>query len=69
VTSAVVLASLVKQLLGLMNARWMSVHEVDVRLSFGKRVPLGRLREIYLVTPLFDGARLIGAKQVECRYL
>jgi hypothetical protein len=33
-------------LLGLMNARWVSVHEVDVRLSFSKLVPLGRLQEI-----------------------
>jgi hypothetical protein len=29
-----------------MNARWVSVHEVDVRLSLGIFVPLGRLQEI-----------------------
>jgi hypothetical protein len=29
-----------------MNARSVSVHEVDVRLSIGKLVPLGRLQEI-----------------------
>jgi hypothetical protein len=30
-----------------MNARWVSVHEVDVRLSLGKLVPpLGSLQEI-----------------------
>jgi hypothetical protein len=34
------------QLLGLRNARCMSVREVDVRLSLGKFVPLGRLQEI-----------------------
>jgi hypothetical protein len=32
--------------MGLRNARWVSVHEVDVRLSLGKSVPLGRLQEI-----------------------
>jgi hypothetical protein len=32
--------------MGLMNARWLSVHEVNVRLSLGKLVPLGRLQEI-----------------------
>jgi hypothetical protein len=35
-----------KQLLGLKNARWVSVHEVNVRLSLGKLVPLGRLQEV-----------------------
>jgi hypothetical protein len=29
-----------------MNARWVSVHEVDVRLSLGQLMPLGRLQEI-----------------------
>jgi hypothetical protein len=29
-----------------MNARWVSVHEVNVRLSRGKLLPLGRLQEI-----------------------
>jgi hypothetical protein len=29
-----------------MNARWVSVHEVDVRMSLGKLVPLRRLQEI-----------------------
>jgi hypothetical protein len=28
-----------------MNARWVSVHEVDVRMSLGKLVPLGRLKK------------------------
>jgi hypothetical protein len=28
-----------------MNARRVSVHEVDVHLSLGKLVPLGRLQE------------------------
>jgi hypothetical protein len=44
-----------------MNARWVSVHEVDVRLSLGKLVPLGRLQEIlkrrssmHLVQPVPD---------------
>jgi hypothetical protein len=44
-----------------MNARWMSVHEVDVRLSLDKLVPLVRLQEIlqrccpvYLVQPVPD---------------
>jgi hypothetical protein len=32
--------------MGLMNARLVSVHKVDVRLSLGKLVPLGRLQEI-----------------------
>jgi hypothetical protein len=44
--TTVVLANLLKQLMGLRNARWMSVHEVVVRLSLDKRVPLGRLQEI-----------------------
>jgi hypothetical protein len=39
-------APLLKHLLGLRNARWVSVHEVDVRMSLGKRVPLRRLQEI-----------------------
>jgi hypothetical protein len=58
-TCAVVLAALLKRLLGLMDVRWISVHEVDVRFSLGKRVPLGRLQEIlshrstmYLVQPV-----------------
>jgi hypothetical protein len=34
-----------KHLLGLKDARWMSVHQVNVRLSLAKRVPLGRLQE------------------------
>jgi hypothetical protein len=42
----VILATLPKQLLGLMNARWISVHEVEVRLSLGKIVPLGRRPKI-----------------------
>jgi hypothetical protein len=29
-----------------MNARWVSVHEVDVRTSLGRLVPLRRLQEI-----------------------
>jgi hypothetical protein len=29
-----------------MNARWVSVREIEVRLSLGKVVPLGRLQEI-----------------------
>jgi hypothetical protein len=41
----VVLAPLLKQILGLRDARWMSVNEVDVRLSLGERVPLGSLPE------------------------
>jgi hypothetical protein len=32
--------------MGLRNARWVGVHEVDVRMSLGKLVPLGRLQEI-----------------------
>jgi hypothetical protein len=42
----VVKAPLLKQLLGLKNALWVSVHEVHVRLSLGKLVPLGRFQEI-----------------------
>jgi hypothetical protein len=35
------------QLLGLGNARWVSVHKADVgHLSLGKLVPLGRLQDI-----------------------
>jgi hypothetical protein len=40
------LAPLLKQLMGPKNARWVSVHEVVVRLSSGKRVPCWRLQEI-----------------------
>jgi hypothetical protein len=54
--TSVVLAPLLKQLLGLENARWMSVHEVVVRLTLGKRVPLGRL-----VTPSYGVPSLTGA--------
>jgi hypothetical protein len=57
----VVKAPLLKELLGLRNARWVSVHEVGVRLSLGKLVPLGRLQEIlqrycpvYFVQPVID---------------
>jgi hypothetical protein len=57
--TSVVLAPLLKQLHGLMNARWVSVHEVVVRLIMYKLVPLGRLRQIlkrdrtvYLVQPV-----------------
>jgi hypothetical protein len=35
-----------KQSLGLMSARYVSVHEVDVRLSLDKRVPFGRVQKI-----------------------
>jgi hypothetical protein len=35
-----------KPLPGLRDARWVSVHEVNVRLSLGKLVPIGRLQEI-----------------------
>jgi hypothetical protein len=35
-----------KQLLGLVNARGVSVHEVNVCMSLGKFVPSGRLLEI-----------------------
>jgi hypothetical protein len=45
-TTAVVLAPLHKYLMRLGNARWMSVHEVDVRMSMGKCMPLGRLQKI-----------------------
>jgi hypothetical protein len=58
-TSTVVLAPLLKQLLRLTNARLVSMHEVVVRMSLGKRVPLGRLKKIlqrrdtvYLVQPV-----------------
>jgi hypothetical protein len=34
---------LLTQLLGLRFARWVSVHEVVVRMRLGKRVTLGRL--------------------------
>jgi hypothetical protein len=44
--SGVVLALLLGQLMRLMNAQCVSIHEVDVRLSLGKRVPLGRVREV-----------------------
>jgi hypothetical protein len=43
--TTVVLAPSLQQLLGVNYARWMSVHQVVVRLSLGKRVPLGRLQE------------------------
>jgi hypothetical protein len=46
VTSTVVFTRSWKQSLELKNARWMCVHEVGVRLSLGKRVPLGSLHEI-----------------------
>jgi hypothetical protein len=42
--TSVVLAPLPRQLLGLRNARCVSVHELVV--SPGKRVPFGRLHEI-----------------------
>jgi hypothetical protein len=32
--------------MGLRKTRYTSVHEVDVRMSLGKLVPLGRLQEI-----------------------
>jgi hypothetical protein len=54
-------ARLLRPILGLVNARWVSVREVVVRLSLGKRVPLGRLqkilqrhRTVYLVQPVPD---------------
>jgi hypothetical protein len=50
----VVLAPLLKQFLGLRDARWICVHEVDVRLSLGKRVPLGRLPETLLRRSTMD---------------
>jgi hypothetical protein len=31
--------------MGLMNARRVSVHKVNVRMSLGKLAPLGRLQE------------------------
>jgi hypothetical protein len=39
-TSVEVLAPLLKHLLGLKNARWVNMHEVNVRMSLGKLVPL-----------------------------
>jgi hypothetical protein len=45
-TSAVILAILLKQSMKLRNARWVSMHEVDVRMTLGKRVPLGRLQKL-----------------------
>jgi hypothetical protein len=44
--TSVVKAPSLKHLLGLGNARWVSERVVDVRLSLGKLVPLGRLQEI-----------------------
>jgi hypothetical protein len=44
--TSVALAPLLKHLLGLANARWVSLHEVVVRLGLGKRVPLGRLHKV-----------------------
>ena len=44
--TSVVYAPLMKHLLGLRHARWVSVHEVNVSTSLGKLVPLGRLQEI-----------------------
>jgi hypothetical protein len=41
----VVLAPLLKQLLGLADAHLMRVNEVDVSQSLGEHVPLGRLHE------------------------
>jgi hypothetical protein len=43
--NGLLLALSMKLLLGLMNARMMSVHEVDVRMSMGIRVPSGCLLE------------------------
>jgi hypothetical protein len=45
-TSTVVLDLLLKHLVGLRKTRWVSVHEVEVRLSIGERVPLRRLKKI-----------------------
>jgi hypothetical protein len=42
--TSVVLAPLLKQLIGLRNARWVSFHEVIARLRLGIRVPLGRFK-------------------------
>jgi hypothetical protein len=42
--TSVVKAPLLKQLKGIMNK--VSVHEVNVRMTLGKFVPLGRLQEI-----------------------
>jgi hypothetical protein len=44
--------------MGLAIARWVSVHEVNVRMSLGKRVPLGHLQE----TPWYGVPRLTGAR-------
>jgi hypothetical protein len=45
-TSVVEAPIILKQLLGLRNSRLVSEHEVDVGMSFGKLVPLGRLQEV-----------------------
>jgi hypothetical protein len=58
------LGSLIEQLLGLRNARWVIVHVVVVRSSPGKRVPLGR----NLVAPLYAVPRSTGDIHVECRH-
>jgi hypothetical protein len=42
----VVLAPLLKHSPGLGDARWVSVHEDDVRLGLGKFVSMGRFQEI-----------------------
>jgi hypothetical protein len=61
-TSAVILAPFVKQSLGLGNARWVSVYEVDARMSNGK------LCTQYLPNnyenPLCVGASYAGVKLV-----
>jgi hypothetical protein len=44
--TSVFYAPLLKRLLGLRNARWVGVHEVNVRLSLGKLVPIGRHQEV-----------------------
>jgi hypothetical protein len=44
--TSVVLAPLLKQLLGLMNAPLVSVQKVVVRMSLGKHVSLGRFQKI-----------------------
>jgi hypothetical protein len=44
-TSPVISAPSQKQLLGLKNARWVSVHKVDVRMRLGKVAPFGRLQK------------------------
>jgi hypothetical protein len=43
--TSMVYAPLLKQLLGLKNARWISAHEVNVCMSLDRHVPLGRLQE------------------------